>query len=264
MAWRFLKHYGMQKATELVEDFTGAVVAFDPEAASKAEISRMESDLNQLGNRLAEAEIELRRERQETLALQKKYDEYLQAATLLDAQAKETEDSERKYETQSGLAKIVATLEQIRPELEREQQEDREAEEWRAELRDAFEALARKVRGAHAELKSARRQMDMAHLRRQRALERHRRTAGFGDIANSVETISVALQAMNRLTTQAKTETEAIDLRTDILGHDNPADDPIVAAALATARGEAKRDSASLSERLAALGNQPTKLKSAA
>ena len=55
MVWRSIKHYGMNKATGIVEDFAEAVVTFDPHAASKAQIAKMQMELTKLGKRVAAA-----------------------------------------------------------------------------------------------------------------------------------------------------------------------------------------------------------------
>ena len=49
MVWRFLKQYGMSKASDVLDEFASAVVAFDPEVASRAQIKMMEAELRKLG-----------------------------------------------------------------------------------------------------------------------------------------------------------------------------------------------------------------------
>ena len=84
MVWRFLKHYGVSKANDVLEEFASTVVAFDPESASNAQIAMMEAELHKLGRRLAEAEAEVSREHRETADLRQSYDDHLEAARILE------------------------------------------------------------------------------------------------------------------------------------------------------------------------------------
>ena len=266
MVWRFLKHYGMNKATDILDEFATAVVAFDPQSASRAQVAMMEAELNKLGNRLAEAEAELRREHQETLEVEQNYGQFLQAAQVLEARLGSLEDPGQKAETETSLAKVIDRLERLKPEIEREKREDQEVEHWRAELRSSFEELARKIRGAHGDLKTARRQMDMASLQRQRAAEQERRTKEAAGITSSISSLSVALDSMNKETMRVRAETEALTLKAGLIKADRLDTDPIIAAALSEARGKPPVGAGSLSERLAALsgGQSAPKLISAA
>ncbi len=256
MVWRFLKHYGMNKATDVVNEFAAAVVAFDPQAASKAQIAMMEAELTTLGNRLAEAVAELQREHRETQELKRSYEHYLQAAQILEAKLEDGASPAQNAQTESSLAKILDKLEGMKPEIEREEREDQEVEAWRGELRRAFEELARKIRSAHGELQSARRKVDMAKLQRERALEQDRRAKETAGITSSISSLSVALDTMNQETAKVRAETEALKLKAGLLQSDRLDADPNIAAALAAASGQSSADRGSLSERLAALNGK--------
>ncbi len=253
MVWRFLKQYGMSKASDVLDEFASAVVAFDPEIASRAQIEMMEAELRKLGRRLAEAEAEVRREHQETAALRESYDTYLKAARQLETKLAQSPHPE----IEASLAKIVAKLEALKPEIEREEQEDREVEAWRVELRRSFEELGRKLKQAQGDLRSARRQMDMARLQKQRAEEHERRAQEVAGMTSSMSALSVALDAMNQQTTQLRAETETLQFKAGLFQAERLENDPHIAAALDAARGKSGRTGQSLIERLAALDGNP-------
>ena len=259
MVWRFLKHYGMNKATDVLDEFATAVVAFDPQAASKAQLTMMEAELNKLGHRLAEAEAEVAREHRETEELKQSYQQYLQAAEILQVKLQEGDNPEAGAETKASLARVIDKLELMKPEIEREESEDQEVEAWRSELRQAFEELAKKIRSAQTELKTAHRQMEMANLRRERAAEQDRRAKEAAGLTSSISSLSVALDAMNQETAKVRAETEAMKLRAGLLQPDRLDSDPNIAAALVSARGGSAGDRASLSDRLAALNRSGDK-----
>lgn len=261
MVWRFLKHYGMSKAGEVLDEFATAVVKFDPEAASQAQIATMESELNRLGNRLVEAEAELKREHQETQALKKNYDEYFQAAQLLESKLNSETDPSKSAEMEASLGKIIGELERLKPEIEREELEDQQVEAWRSELRSAFEELAGKIRSTHSDLKTARREVDMARLQKERAREQDRRAREAAGLSTSLSSLSVALQAMNQETARVRTETEALKLKAGVMQSSPMDGDSNVAAVLAEVRGQPAADRGTLSKRLSALGGPPSEVK---
>lgn len=245
MVWRFLKHYGVAKANDVLDEFAQQVVAFDPATASKAQVAGMEQELAKLGHRLVESEQEVQREHRETKQLESTYGELLSAARIVEDDLAGLEGAARA-EKEATLETIVVELERLKPEIEREMGEDREVDAWRAELRRAYDELAGKIRTARQELTSAKRQMDMANLQRQRAELR-------GGIGQTLATMTTALDAMNRETARVRSETEVLKMRADVMGGDRIAHDPGVADALAKARGQSRVTGQSLSSRLSAL-----------
>jgi chromosome segregation ATPase len=255
MVWRFLEQYGTSKASDLLDEFAAAVAAFDPEVASKAQIQMMEAELRKLGRRLTEAEAEVRREHRETAALRETYESCLQAAHRLEAQL--AEGTNREIE--ASLARIVAKREALKPEIEREEQEDREVEAWRVELRGAFEELGRKLEQAQGDPRSARRRMDRTRLQKQRAEERERRSRQAAGMTSSMSALSVALDAMNRQTSQWRAESETLQLKAGLFEAERLENDPQIAAALDAAKGESGPGGSRLSERPAALEQHPAR-----
>ena len=213
----------------------------------------MQAELVKLGERLAEAESEVRREHRETQELRDSYQHHLEAAQLLQARAAADADAQNAAAIEASLAKIVLQLERMKPDIEREEREDQEVEAWRGELRQAFEDLGGKIRAAEGQLISARRQMDMARLQKQRAQDSDRIRGGVSILTGAIGSLSVALDAMNQETSKVRTETEALKLRAELFQSNRLENDAHIAEALATARGKAAPSRASLSDRLAAL-----------
>ena len=86
MIWRFLSRVGKKQAGNALETFTQAVVAFDPETASEAQISLMEEELDKLGVRVGKAEQAVKKDHEETQALLSQYNRYMSAAERLEGQ----------------------------------------------------------------------------------------------------------------------------------------------------------------------------------
>ncbi len=257
MVWRFLKHYGMGKASEVLDEFASAVVAFDPDTASKAQVAMMQAELSKLAKRLAEAEAEVRRERRETGELQATYDRYIVAARTLEQQIGAAADGGNHAELETSLAKLVEQLERLKPEIAREQQEDQDAETWANELRAFFEDLAAKLKTTESDLRSAKRRMETAQLQQQRAAEREHRSSAAAGLTTALSTISVALDAMNKETARVRTESEALELKAKVLQGDRLEHDPHIAAALNATSPKRLADAHTLSKRLARLEDRP-------
>lgn len=253
MVWRFLRHYGVDKATAVLEEFTAAVVQFDPESASRAQISMMEEERKKLGMRVAEAEREVAREKRETLDLKQDYEEHLKAARILEARLADQKDAGETDALEASLAKVAGRLEEMNPEIVREEAEDREVEAWSRELRAAYDELGAKLRNAQGELTAARRQLDMATLQRERTMEEDRCAREVSGTTRSVHSMGVALNAMNRETAKVRHEMEVLKASADSTAADNFVGDPNIAEALAAARGKTAAARGSLLDRLAAL-----------
>ena len=152
MIWRFLSRLGKKQAGNALETFTQAIVAFDPETASDAQISLMEEELDKLGRRVGQAEQAVRKDHEETAALVQQYDKYMSAAERLEGQLGAADDAQRES-LEASLEKLVRELENLQPEIDRERQEDAEAEAFSVELRESYDQAAEKLKQAKPNLR---------------------------------------------------------------------------------------------------------------
>lgn len=251
MIFRFLSRVGKKQAGNALEKFTQAVVAFDPETASEAQISLMEEQLDELGRRVAQAEQAVRKDHEETKALLTQYDRYMSAAERLETQLPEADDNQRQS-LETSLGKLVIELENLQPEIDREKQEDEEAEAFATELREAYDHAAEKLKQAKTQLQQAQRRMEKARLQKQRAEERAQSVRETAGLTSSIGGLQTALGAMEKETEQAEASTRVAELKIDKFGKKEIADDPNIAAALKAAEGKALPET-SVKDRLAAL-----------
>ena len=246
---RFLGFMGKAKVKDLAQDFTKAVVSFDPKAATEAQIEMMVDRLEQLGRRVAEAETEVKREHKETEALESQYARHMKAAEIIQARMQNEPDKAQALE--KSLTALVVKLEELAPEIEREKSEDAEAEAFASEIRQSYDDLAAKVKTARTDLVDAQRRMERAKLREQHNREREQRAKEAAGLTNSVDSLNIALSAMNKKAEEADLEADAASKRVVLFGGIAEKEDPAIAAALAEAAGETK--TGSVMDRLAAL-----------
>ena len=257
MVWRFLKPYGVGKAGEVLDEFAAAVAAFDSESASKAQITMMQAELNKLSGRLFEVEAELRRAHRETVELDQRYRRYFEAAQVLQERLDRSQGDIERLQIEGSLARLVDRLEWLKPELAREQEEDREAETWTGKLRASFEDLAAKLDLAKGNLRSPERRLTSVKLRQQRLMSRDRKDAAAAGLTSAISAISVALDAMNKETVKGLAESEALKLKAEVMRGDRLENDPHIAAALGAASPKSVVDASSLRDRLARLEGRP-------
>lgn len=234
MIWKFLSRVGKKQAGNALESFTQAVVAFDPETASEAQISLMEEELDKLGKRVGKAEMDVKKDHDETQALLTQYDRYLAAAERIEGQLEGAEEGQRS-KLEESLEKLVSELERLNPEIERERREDQEAEVFATELRQAYDVAAEKLKKAQVQLKQAQRRMEQARMKKERALERAEGVRQAAGLSSSMGGLDTALNAMDKETEKAETTSRAAELKIGAFGQTEITDDPNIAAALEAA-----------------------------
>lgn len=251
MIWKFLSRVGKKQAGNALETFTQAVVAFDPETASEAQISLMEEELDKLGQRVGKAELAVKKDHEETQALLTQYDRYMSAAERLEGQLTQADDAGRPA-LEASLDKLVVELERLQPEIDREKQEDQEAEAFAAELRKAYDEAAAKLKKAQTQLTQAQRRMEQAKLKQERAEERAQGVREAAGLSSSMGGLDTALAAMEKESDKAESASRSAELKIGAFGKQEITDDPNIAAALEAAEKPALPD-ASARDRLAAL-----------
>jgi chromosome segregation ATPase len=245
----FKKH--AENAVNSVQRF---LVTIDPETATEAQIAEFSDQLRKASEELATARAEYQREQKEADEIAALYNKRLQAATILEQQVSEAVDPAQKESLTASVEKIVTMLEQMKPDVDREQHDAEEAKQMMNELTVFVEESAATLKDARARLDHAKSEMRRAELEQERA-EKHARTAEvLAGIKQGSGTFNVALDAMQKKADESRIKADAANTRSSLLTPTKPEqDDANIAAALAKASGKPAPDSTSISERLAAL-----------
>ncbi|MFH0959833.1 MAG: hypothetical protein V1897_14140 [Pseudomonadota bacterium] len=252
----FLRSFGFEKLGKVGESITQKIVAWDPETASQAEIEEMIRELDKITTEAGKARAEYDREKAEAEAAQKNYDKFLSAAELLNKRLEEAQalgDQAKVVELDKSLNKILENLEEMKPELERENQEAIEARAYHEELMELAQVTADKLKKAKEMLEKGRRDMQRAEIERQRAAARAEKSQKMAGLKNETSSLGVALAAMNRQAEQARAQATASDIKTKLLSTERDGQDEIIKAALAEVAGETPAKTLSTSDRLAQL-----------
>jgi chromosome segregation ATPase len=255
----FLTTFGAQKLSGLGESITQRIVAWDPEAATEAEIEEMIGELDKITAEAGKAMAEYEKEKAEADAIRRNYDRYMAAAELLSKQIEETKSAgsnDKAVQLSGSLDKLLNDLEAMRPEVDRETREAEEAKAYYEEVRALAETTAEKLRTARSQLERAKREMRRAEIEHERAKARAEKSEYLAGLKKDTSSVGVALAAMNKQAEEAKSAASASDLKAKLLAPQKEKEDENVRAALDAVSGEPTRPKGNFAERLAALRNK--------
>jgi chromosome segregation ATPase len=249
----FVRTFLGVKTDQAVQAGVEALVRWDPQAATEAELRTMEHHLDELGMQVAQARVAYDREQKEAVAIKGLLQQRMAAAEQLEKQRAIEPSPERKGALEKSLTTLVGMLEQMTPDVEREEQDATEAREFLAMLEKTYADAGAKLRAARSQLERAHRDMGRATQRREvaeRQAEAARQASGLTHTTNS---LNVALKAMQDAAEKDLMAAEAANAKARLLQPTQPEqDDPNIVAALAVASGASPLPQ-SLSDRLAAL-----------
>jgi chromosome segregation ATPase len=249
----FIRNLLGVKTDQVVQNSIEALVRWDPQSASEAEMRTMEQYLDTLGRQVAEARATYGREKKEADAIQALSHQRMAAAEQLQRQVAAESDPARKAQLEASLSTLVALLEQMAPDVDREAKDVVDAQEFLEMLEKSYAEAGAKLKEARSQLSRAQRDLGRADQQRQmaeRQAEGARQAAGLTSASSS---LTVALKAMQDAAAKDLASAEAASAKAKLLKPSKPEEeDPNIAAALATASG-AGHPPASIGDRLAAL-----------
>ena len=249
----FIRNLVGVKTDQAVQAGVEALVRWDPQSASEAEMRTMEQHLDDLGIQVATARQAFDREQKEADAIQALSHQRMVAAEQLEKQIAAETDPTRKAGLERSMGTLVTMLEQMTPEIEREKKDAVDAKDFLEMLEKTYAEAGGKLRQGRSELERARRDMARAGQQRQVAeqqAEAARRAAG---LTSATSSMTVALKARQDAAARDLASADAAASKAKLLRPTQPEqDDPNIAAALAAASGRSPAPQ-SLTDRLAAL-----------
>ena len=247
----FIGAGGEQAAAAL----TTAMVNMSPEAATAAELKKMEQDLDAAGQLISQLQRELTDERHAYDAINARYTQMMGAAENLQHQIDAA--SFLKDPLQASLATLVAQIEEMVPELDQDKKDIDSTQALLTEAEVAYQAKATALRDAKAKLTRAKNDMAHAAVEEQRAAwraETARVVAGLssGSGSGSGSGINIAVDAMTQTAQATRDRAATLDMKAKALSGAKVAEeDPNIAAAMAAAAGTVAN--ATVADRLTAL-----------
>jgi chromosome segregation ATPase len=214
----------------------------------------MEQDLDNAGRMIAKLRTDLTHEQTEFDSIGGQYHELMAAAELLQKRIGDPGTPDlQKQSLNASLATLVAKIEHMAPELDRDKRDVESTRTLLAEAEAVYQQKAEALTNARKNLDSARHDLQHARIEEQRSVERARQAATVAGLRSSPTSgLTVALNVMQQSAQEARQRAEAMNMKAEALTHLKEATaDQNVAAALAEVRGTVPTKS--LSERLSAL-----------
>jgi chromosome segregation ATPase len=250
---QFMRNLVGVKADKAVQAGVEALVRWDPQSASEAELRTMEQHLDELGQQVARARQSYDKENREADAIQALSTQRLAAAEQLQGQVSAEQDPAKKAELERSLATLVTMLEQMAPEVDREKKDVVDAKEFLEMLETTYAEAGGKLRAGRSELERAQRDMARAGQQRQMADQQAdvaRRAAG---LSTTTSSLNVALKSMQDTAARDLANAEASSMKAKLLKPTQPEqEDPNIARAMQLASGKPAAPT-TLTDRLAAL-----------
>jgi chromosome segregation ATPase len=250
---QFMRNLVGVKADKAVQAGVEALVRWDPQSASEAELRTMEQHLDELGQQVARARQSYDKERREADQIQGLSAQRMAAAEQLQSQLAAETDPAKKSELEGSLTTLVTMLEQMTPEVEREKKDVVDAKDFLDMLEKTYAEAGGKLREGRAQLERAQRDMGRAGQQRQMAEQQAdaaRRAAG---LSTTTSSLNVALKAMQDTAARDLANAEAANMKAKLLKPTQPEqEDPNIARAMQIASGKPAAPT-NLNDRLAAL-----------
>jgi len=234
------------KAKDLHDGLVKAVVAFDPEGASAAQIEEYKGQVDQLAAIAAKAAQQAQADEARVQQLSADFDRHKKAAGLLAGQIDSAEGAAREQ----ALEKILDEAERLKTDLATAQTSLADSQGYYGERKEVHARAAEKLLRAKSVLEAAVRDQERARQEAERAAERKRDVQQSAGLTNGLDTMDVALDAFKANASAARQKAEADKLTANALGGARESDS-LVKAALAEADGQAAKPN--LKDRLAGL-----------
>jgi len=252
----FIRNLVGVKADQAVNSAVSAIVRWDPQSATEAELRTMEENLDEVGRQVAQARMGFDKERREADAIQHLSQQRMAAAEQIQQRMQAEADPSRKAELERSLGTLVGMLESMAPEVEREKQDAVDAESFLRSLEDTYQMAGQKLKSARDELTRAQRDMGRAAQQRNMAERRAEAARQAAGLASATSGLSVALKAMQENAQRDLANAEAANSKARLLTPTRPEqEDQNIASAMAHVQGRVQT-TASLTDRLAALRGQ--------
>lgn len=251
--YSFIRNLVGVKTDQAVNGAVEAIVRWDPQSATEAELRTMEQHLDVLGRQVAEARMAYDKEKREADTIQTLSQQRMAAAEQIQGRLTNETDPARKAELERSLHTLVAMLEAMSADVDREKQDAEDAGEFLHSLEDTYQQAGQKLKSARDELNRAQRDMGRAEQQRNMAERRAEAARQAAGLSGATSGLSVALKAMQDNASRNLASAEAANSKARLLAPTRPEqDDPNIALAMAQVQGKLPAPS-NLGDRLAAL-----------
>lgn len=221
----FFGNFIKTKASNAKNNLTEMLAKWDPETATEAEINTMYDEFVKLSKKAEQARQSMDKEKTEAKNIENSYNKKLQILDVLQNRKAEAENSGNTEELEEivvAMNELLDSLEELKPEVEREVEEAKEAEQYFNELSEAVQNLGSKIKTARKTIENAKKRMQRAELTAKKAKEREERAKELAGLKSAANSTGVAFDALTRAAEKMEADAKAADSRSKVLNSLNP------------------------------------------
>jgi chromosome segregation ATPase len=245
----FFKKLLGQETKHVMDSFTSYLITFDPTTASEAQMEVFKEKFNDLSLKVATSRNNFEKAKNMCEEKARAYQQRVSAAEILEKKYTETKD----VSIEKSLNDLLSKLEELKPEVEAEKQDCKEAEETYNELSGYLTEFVEKMESAQKAILKAKNDMARASVEKERAQVKSEAAEIKSGISSDKSDLNVVLSAFTKQSEKDRNEASAANLRADSLTKtDIEKEDANISAALKEAAGETEKPK-DLSSRLVAL-----------
>lgn len=251
--YTFIRNLVGVKTDQAVNSAVQAIVQWDPQSATEAELRSMEQNLDVLGRQVAEARMAYDKEKREADTITTLSQQRLAAAEQIQQRMASESDPGRKSELERSLQTLIGMLEGMGADVEREKADAVDAGDFLHSLEETYQQAGQKLKSARDDLNRAQRDMSRAEQQRDIAQTRAESARQAAGLSSATSGLSVALKAMQDNAARNLATAEAANAKAKLLAPTRPErDDPNIAMAMAQVQGKSPAP-INLNDRLTAL-----------
>ena len=236
---QFMRNLVGVKADKAVQAGVEALVRWDPQSASEAELRTMEQHLDELGQQVARARLSYDKETREADAIQAFRRSAWPPRINCKARLRQKPIRRRRQSLERSLTTLVTMLEQMAPEVDREKKDVVDAKEFLEMLEKTYADAGGKLREGRSQLERAQRDMARAGQQRQMAEQQADAARQAAGLSTTTSSLNVALKTMQDAAARDLANAEAANMKAKLLKPTQPEqDDANIARAMQMASGQ--------------------------
>ncbi len=194
----FIKNYGKATAESLSDGIVNLAASVDANGVSEAAIKQKQEEHALLVKQLVEAQVELKREKQEFVDIETAYNKKMTAAERAAAAGDD-----------AAAVELADAVEKMLPKLEKERKEFENAERWLTEIQQAADEVAKELLGLRAQINEVKAATKEAELAADRAKKEQARAEQLAGLRKSGNKFDVAMAALQKQADDKNKEAEA-------------------------------------------------------
>ena len=215
MDFKFFKNFGKKKFEDMSTAITEAIVRFDPDSASEAEIQTMNEKYVELSEKLERARVSMEKEEKEALVAKNAFNKRVDMLEFIKKKIEEGIDVEKNTE---ALNVLVEQLEEQQENVATEVQEAEDAKLAFKEIEEVVVTFGNKLKIARKALESAKKKMERAETQLLKAQQREEQAKELAGLKKTTSCCSTAFDAMTKQAEELEIKAKASNNRSEFLG----------------------------------------------